>query len=883
MPAALALLFASALAAELPLFQVDLKAPLPPLVTCVSPAVIEQGLLRTSTQAGWRRSGLLVGPLPVPRGALTIETEFRPLALGPQSQELASETPSTHWYMLFADSAGRLHLHTRANGQWQQRHVSTQAIATGTWYRTRLTLSATSLAGQVTERDSGAVVFEFPATPVDALGEETTFYLCDEGPTAASGRTEWAGLKLGTDDPELKRRIDAKTAEVAREQRERDELNQASRLLRAAGVALLPFPRRVSVGAALFRLKNSAGLSAPPALREAAATVREVLRERCGIELPENRPGVTLHTLGKDDLPGDQTGQGYRLVVAAEGVRLAARTPAGFFYGAQTLAQLVRADGRVPAVQIDDYPAIPQRLVMVAIDQGGFQCIDVDYWKRMIRELAAVKINRIMPYFEGAGMRFRKYPFLGLKGAEGFTPDKARELSDYAWQHQIQMIPQQQSVGHSGVYFAHKQLQPLCEEGGTFCSSRPEVFAFLADLYDELVEAFPHAEYIHVGGDEFAHNFAKCPQCKARAEQIGKPGLYAEHLGKLQALLAARQRKMMIWWHEEGYTEAAADKLSKDISIFDWHYGNQASYPTLDRLQKLGFGQTWATPAVTRYYDPGNDFTNTFGNISGFLRAGARAKVPGECTCTWVHGIWGGRNLFELNYYALLYSGQCAWNPAGDDPADFRWRYGRHWFGLSGDDLDEQVLQAVHAPYGTAAEQRFWANNRAAQDILAAAPQKTFEELAKQPHLATEAATLLALCDRADAVLKRWQTTATRHQVTVDFLRHDVHIQATAARRLRVLAQVRAAADRATAAPAGERAALLAESRQAVTALIADYDRIEAMFERSVREAGGGRAGAGGWYPFIAGGGIEFRVQAGRDGLKVLADKLGKLAEGTVR
>ena len=51
--------------------------------------------------------------------------------------------------------------------------------------------------------------------------------------------------------------------------------------------------------------------------------------------------------------------------------------------------------------------------------------------------------------------------------------------------------------------------------------------------------------------------------------------------------LAKRNRRMMIWRHERGFTEEAADKLAKDIVIFDWHYGNQRSYPTLNHLQEL--------------------------------------------------------------------------------------------------------------------------------------------------------------------------------------------------------------------------------------------------------------------------------------------------------
>ncbi|MCC7492436.1 MAG: family 20 glycosylhydrolase [Fimbriimonadaceae bacterium] len=863
MPLALWLL--PVLAADLPVLDTDFKMALPPLLQVQPPAAVVDGVLRTATQEGWRRCGLLAGPLPLPSppGRLVVRYTFRPLALGPQSQEFTSETPSTHWYMLYADATGRFHLHTRAAGQWQQRQTGSGAVQVGQRYEATVTLTRSSFAARIVAAADGALVADFAATPVDDLGDETAFYLCDEGVAADSGQTVWERLTLTTDDPRLAAAMADRAAALAAEQRDRAALAKAMRQLRQRGVALLPFPRQVAVGEGQFRLRG-ARLSAPATLTAAAAEVAGVLQERANLTMSRGSAGnVTLAALPRAE--ADPTGQGYRLTVTARGVSLAAAAADGFYYGAQTLAQLVRADGTVPAVTIHDRPAIPERLVMVAIDQGGFYEVNLDYWQRLIRELAAVKINRLMPYFEGAGFAFKKYPFLALRGERGFTPAKARALSAYARAHHVKLLPQQQSLGHSAVYFEHPELRHLREEGGTFCSSKPETFAFLGDLYDELLAAFPDAPAIHVGGDEFGHNFAKCPQCSARAAAIGQPGLYAEHLNKLHAMLRARGRKMMIWWHEEGFTDAAAAALPKDIAVYDWHYGNQPSYPTLTKLQQEGFGSAWATPAVTRYYDPGNDFEKTFGNIGGFLRAGAAAKVPGECTCTWVHGIWGGRNLFELNLYALLYSGQCAWNPAGDDVAEYQQRWAQHWLGLRDGELAQQVQTAVHRPYGAPAEQGFWRDNRALEPLIAAPPAEVAKQLAADPKLLDQAAALLRRCATADATLAQWQAAATRNRVTVEFLRHDVRIHETVARKLQWVA-----AWAALPAAGDARATQLAALRTELTRLLGLYDQLQALFDRSIAEAGGGPAGWGGWYPLVAGGGVQFRLQPGRDALRQL-------------
>ena len=868
-------------AAAFELFRVSFDAPVDsPCVGIRGHTQRADGVLRSASMANWRRGGLEVGPIPMPKGAVTIAYDFRPVKFGRQCQELTSEKPSTHWYMMYADPQGLLRLHTRHGGQWRPRGQAKERLEVGVWYRGRATLARTSIRLVVTERESGRPVWDTGLTAMDDIGESTVFMLTDEAPTEREGATEWDNLVLTTDDAAFASRFaeDVKrwAADRRRREKERADAEAAAHELRRRGIALIPIPQKIRFGQGDFDL-GSDGIAFPEGLEPAARSVRTILKEQTGRSLALRRGsarGIVLRRVTEGPWPQAKTRptEGYSLVVTPKSIRIEAQARSGFLCAAQTLAQLARTDRRVPAVEIVDWPAIENRLVMIAVSQGGFQVIDPDYWKRIIRELAGVKINMIMPYFEGGTYYYEKYPFLGVKGRDGFTGDKGRLLSDYAYARGIELVPQQEALGHSGNVLRHKQLADLRESRGVFCSSNPRVFQFLGDLFDELAAAFPRTQYLHVGGDEFTHGFAKCPQCKARAEKIGKAGLYAEHMMRLRQMLAKRNRRMMIWWHERGFTEAAADRLAKDIVVFDWHYGNQRSYPSLERLQKLGFRNVWATPAVTRYYRKhANDFGDTFGNIRGFLAAGVERGVPGECTCTWVHGIWGGRNLFELNYYALVYSAQCAWKPTNADEDDFRRRFARHWFGLTGEGLAEEVIHAWHAPFGERKEQGFWRDCRDAEPRLAAAPGATIADLGKSPKLADETATLLEFCRRARRVLERWKTAATRNRATIDFLIHDVHIYETLARRIRTLDILRRRYPQAQAAQPDRRTAILRPTIRDLQSLVADYREIERMFERSIKEAGGARCGSGSF----SGGEIRFRSQQGRDGIEKLLKRLG--------
>ena len=835
-----------------------------PWLRLTGDARIEDEVLRSRAQDGWRRSGLLVGPLPMSRVTWTIQYDVRPVAFGRQCQEFVSESPGTHRYMVYVRPDGRPAIHTHSDGKWEQRAASEVALSVGRWYRVTVELSAHSIRYRIRSREDAADLWDSGPQPVDDLGAETVFGLVDEA-EEATGESEWDNLRVSTDSSDVIERMERLARQMEARRREAESRQAVGRRLRGAGIAVIPTPQECWLGPGSFAMGPETVIIPDPnspTNRTDAAAVQMVLQERLGVAYGIGTDGPAGAIILSNWPEGEATPwrgeQGYRIEVGDNWVEIKAQSPCGFFYGAQTLAQLATPELQVRRCHINDWPDIGNRLAMIAVSQGAFQVIDVEYWKRIIRELAAVKLNLIMPYFEGGTFYYEKYPFLGLKGRDGFTIDKGKALSQYAGEHFVQIVPQQEALGHSGNVLTHEELKDLRESGGVFCSSNPRTFEFLGDLFDELVRAFPDARWIHVGGDEFAHGFAQCPQCAQRAEEIGRPGLYAEHITKLRQMLKDRGRDTMIWWHEEGYTEQAADRLAKDIVVFDWHYGNQAAYPSLARLQSAGFSQTWATPAVTRYYGGTNDWDNTFGNIGGFLAEAARRRIPGECTCTWVHGIWGGRNLFELNLYGLVYSAQCAWNSLCSRSDEFRRCFGRHWFGLQDDTVEQDVMEAIHAPYGEAAEQGFWRDNRAMDRIAAQSLAATAEEIGKSPDLPEQARKLLEYCRRADAILDRWATTAPRNRVSAEFYAFDVFIHATTARRLLAVDALARDWGRLRGLSAEQRAEALEPHLAAFEALSADYDRVVRLFGRSVLEAGGGRCGAGGWYPFVAGGGVQF-------------------------
>jgi hypothetical protein len=201
---------------------------------------------------------------------------------------------------------------------------------------------------------------------------------------------------------------------------------------------------------------------------------------------------------------------------------------------------------------------------------------------------------------------------------------------------------------------------------------------------------------------------------------------------------------------------------------------------------------------------------------------------------------------------------------------------------VSSDILEQEMLNGIHMPYGTRKEQKFWSNNRIAEEQFIAPPtSKVAETIAKQPELIEQARELQAFCQRANGSLDKLRQQATRNQVSLKFFAHDVLVMATTAKRILLTKQLVDACAEAKTLPADQANVKLQPIVEEMKSLAEDYRTLERDFSDSILDAGGGRCGTGGWVPYISGGGIIFRAPQGRAEIEKDISYLEKaLAEG---
>jgi hypothetical protein len=579
---------------------------------------------------------------------------------------------------------------------------------------------------------------------------------------------------------------------------------------RERGIAILPMPQEIVIDPGEMQLTEESRIilagRPQPGDRFTAEDLAEQIRERAGLSLEivrdaEVRGGdLTLQTVtGVGVGPMDMrvtvkqhpVGVGAYVLLVAGGVRAWARDAEGLFYAAQTLAQLVDAKGRIPNCEIADWPAYPIRGLQYDVARG--QTVEVEWWKRLIRELGRCKLNLLEIYGED-DYRFERYPFLGREGT--FTPEKAKELSEYAHRYHVQLVPQFESLGHASAVLRHEELAELREAGGAwvFCTCNPKVWEFLDNVYGELAEQFPYSKYIHVGGDEFESGFGKCEKCRARIAEAGIGGLYAEHMNKLNQLCKKHGRTMLFWPSHRGPTDELSymsvkyiDLLEKDCIPTEWIYHGPQQYPQIEQYQGLAYEDVWVSPAVVCFSRIWPDYRTSYRGISGFHQAGHERGCGGCMTTTWE---WRHGGIVTNSLPGMFYAAECAWSLGRTPVSDFERRYAQLWFGITDADAGERLHAALIEPWPRAGPAGICYDSRLITNAFWASPKTALRDFAlKDARVAEAAPAILQASAQALARVDSLKENATRNADLLPYAELAFRMYQYAAQKLTLLAK----------------------------------------------------------------------------------------------
>lgn len=332
---------------------------------------------------------------------------------------------------------------------------------------------------------------------------------------------------------------------------------------------IIPLPNQMVTKDGRFELSKDVEVftaSCTPEVQEIADSMIDRIKMVSGIQLQQTYKtpeGPSINFVMQDSMPKE----GYKLSVTPEKITITASQPNGFFYGVQSLYQLLPpaiygkekvkdANWSVPAVEIEDAPRFSYRGMHLDVSR---HFASTDYIYKYIDMLAMHKMNTFHFHLtddQGWRIEIKKYPklteigskrketlidyyfvnypqvFDGKEHGGYYTQDQIKDIVEYAASKYITVVPEIEMPGHAiAALAAYPELS--CNPDTTyavtgtwgvfeevFCPS-DTTFKFLEGVLDEVMELFP-SPYIHIGGDECPKTaWEKSAFCQSLIKKLG--------------------------------------------------------------------------------------------------------------------------------------------------------------------------------------------------------------------------------------------------------------------------------------------------------------------------------------------------------------------------
>ncbi len=360
--------------------------------------------------------------------------------------------------------------------------------------------------------------------------------------------------------------------------------------------------------------------------------------------------------------------EGYRLSVRPDVVELVGGSPAGCFYGLQTLRQWARPDAHsLPCGTIIDWPAFETRGLLHDVTRGKVPTLHT--LKRLVDQLALLKINQLQLYIEHAFV-FSFEPEIG-SASNGLTPDEVRELEGYCRDRFIQLVPALATFGHMGRVLSMPKYRHLAEVEGqkewldlgwpermrglTLDCVNPESHALIEAMWSDVLAAFS-SPVANICGDEPWDLAAG--KNRGRVPGGGKGELYVEHIQRTQAICTSRGRQTQLFSDVIRTYPHLVDRLDPGTTVLHWGYDDQADYDGTARLIEAGL-DTVVCPGTSGWKRIINAIGLAERNIKAFAAAGARHGARGLINTDW--GDHGHFNALACSWHGIALGAALAW------------------------------------------------------------------------------------------------------------------------------------------------------------------------------------------------------------------------------
>jgi hypothetical protein len=416
------------------------------------------------------------------------------------------------------------------------------------------------------------------------------------------------------------------------------------------------------------------------------------------------------------EMPTEMRPEGYAIIPNGKGLALTAATDAGVFYALQTVKQLVTGTGAnalLHTATIRDWPAMKYRGLDDDLSRGPVTTLEFE--KKLIRTIAAYKINLYSPYFEHTAA-YAANPLIAPPGG-GISASDAAALVAYARPYHVTIVPEQEAFGHLHNVLLWEQYQPLAEtpHGAVLAPGQPGSLALIKQEFTELAAEYP-GPFLHIGADETVDLGVGQTKPDVDARSLGT--VYLDFMQQIATALQPLHRKLLFWGDiaqdSPDLLKSLPQSFKDETIAIAWGYNPEPRgfARLLTPFTNAGF-ETWVSPSVHNFRVVYPDNNMALLNIQQFTRDGQQLGSTGQLNTIWNDD---GEGLINQDWYGILFGAAAAWQQGESSLEAFEQSYAQVFHGDASGALNQAQLElmAAHkvlkdqAQVGDATNNLFW-------------------------------------------------------------------------------------------------------------------------------------------------------------------------------
>lgn len=434
---------------------------------------------------------------------------------------------------------------------------------------------------------------------------------------------------------------------------------------------LMPKPKEIKAGEGYFKLPDDGYVLLTGNAQDLMPAAKKIQSAVRNFQIIASTGGDA----GKDVIklilePGLKLDpQRYELEITPNDIIIRAAAPAGAFYGACTLVQILRQCSEIPCLVIRDWPDFAVRGAMIDVTRNKVPTLDTLY--DYIDMLADWKINHIELYTEHA-FAYRNHPVV-WKEATPITGEDVLLLDKFCAERFIELTPNQNSFGHMTRWLKHEEYRQLSEApdgcdtvwghynyGSSLCPLDPGSIEFVGSLYDELLPHFS-SSMVNVGLDETID--LGVGRSKEACEKLGTGRVYLDFLLKVYKEVKKRNHTMLFWGDIIVHHPELISELPKDVIALEWGY--EAGHPFKERGEMFRNSGIpfWVCPGTSAWNSIVGRTDNAIENMSNAAKSGLETGATGYLNTDWGDG--GHWQYQPVSYLGFMVGAGVSWDATG--------------------------------------------------------------------------------------------------------------------------------------------------------------------------------------------------------------------------